>query len=57
MKSLAEKIMEIDPRIVIDDFAPVTGSIVIYDDSDGKGEYIKEWNSPYPQPIAQVGSS
>jgi|Laugresp1bdmlbsn_1035097.scaffolds.fasta_scaffold228501_1 hypothetical protein len=50
MKSLAEKIMSLDSRIVIDDFAPFTGSIAIYNDSNEKGEYVKEWNNLYPQP-------
>ena len=43
---LFEKIIAIYPTLTIDDFSPVNGTIVLQDDSDGKGAYIKEWNHP-----------
>lgn len=43
--NLYEKIKEIYPNLIDADFAPF-GAIVLQNDSDGKGDYIKEWNHP-----------
>ena len=32
------------------DFSPLLNIIVLQDDSDGKGPYIKQWNHPEPLP-------
>jgi len=42
--TLYEKIMSIYPELVISDFT--TGTILLQNDSDGKGDYIKSWNHP-----------
>lgn len=40
---LYEKIKQIYPELNADDFGP-EGTIALQNDSDGKGDYIKEWN-------------
>ena len=40
--SLYEKIIAIYPELVDYDFA--MGDITLQNDSDGRGDYIKEWN-------------
>ena len=48
---LYEKIIAIYPDLTIADFHPALGNIVLQNDSDGRGDYIKEWNHPtHPQP-------
>jgi len=44
--NLKEKIMIIYPELTEDNFAYPLGIIKIQNDSDGKGDYIKEWNHP-----------
>ena len=44
--TLYEKIKQLKPELTDADFAPTTGTIVLQNDSDGKGDYIKEWNHP-----------
>ena len=43
---LYEKIKTIYPSLTEDDFAPITGTIVLQNDSDGRGDYIAVWNHP-----------
>lgn len=43
--ALYDKILTVRPNLTSDDFAP-EGTIVLQNDSDGKGDYIKEWNHP-----------
>ena len=43
--TLYEKITTLYPDLTDADFAP-EGTIVLQNDSDGKGDYIKEWNHP-----------
>jgi len=43
---LYEKIKQLKPELTDADFAPTTGTIMLQNDSDGKGDYIKEWNHP-----------
>ena len=46
--TLYEKIMAIYPQLEQQDFITV---ILLQNDSDGKGDYIKEWNHPtLPKP-------
>ena len=48
--TLIEKIKTIYPEITNMDFSPA-GTICLQNDSDGKGDYIKEWNHPtLPKP-------
>tara|TARA_R110002126_G_scaffold288533_1_gene442347 strand:- start:799 stop:969 length:171 start_codon:yes stop_codon:yes gene_type:complete len=44
--TLYEKIITLYPVLTSLDFAPITGTILLQNDSDGKGDYIKEWNHP-----------
>jgi len=43
--TLYEKIKQLKPELTDTDFAP-EGTIVLQNDSNGKGDYIKEWNHP-----------
>ena len=42
---LYDKIKTIYPSLIDNDFLP-NGSILLQNDSDGKGDYIKVWNHP-----------
>jgi hypothetical protein len=44
--TLYEKIRQLKPELTDEDFYPDTGTIMLQNDSDGKGDYIKEWNHP-----------
>ena len=44
--TLYEKITTLYPELTDTDFAPDTGTIMLQNDSDGRGDYIKEWNHP-----------
>jgi len=44
--TLYEKIKTIYTDLTDNDFLPSTGTIKLQNDSDGKGDYIKEWNHP-----------
>lgn len=49
--SLYEKIIAIYPQLTNQDFNHYLGTITLQNDSDGKGDYIKEWNHPtLPKP-------
>ena len=41
-----EKIKKMYPSLNDNDFNIDTGTIKLQNDSDGKGDYIKEWNHP-----------
>jgi hypothetical protein len=41
-----EKLKSIYPSLTSADFDPVTGTIRLQNDSDGKGDYIKFWGHP-----------
>jgi len=43
--TLYEKLKQLKPELTDADFAP-EGTIVLQNDSDGKGDYIREWNHP-----------
>ena len=47
--SLSQKIKSIYPQLTSEDFYPITGTILLQDDSDGIGAYIAKWE--YSQPI------
>lgn len=44
--SLYEQIIELYPELTPADFFPGTGTIMLQNDSDGLGDYIKAWNHP-----------
>ncbi len=44
--TLYEKIKILYAELTNEDFAPTTGTIVLQNDSDGKGDYIKSWEHP-----------
>jgi len=43
--TLYEKITTLYPTLTDADFAP-EGTIMLQNDSDGRGDYIREWNHP-----------
>ena len=44
--TLYEKIITLYPVLTNADFAPPMGTIMLQNDSDGKGDYIAKWNHP-----------
>jgi hypothetical protein len=44
--TLPEKIKTIYPTLIDADFSPVSGTIRLQNDSDGKGDYIAKWEHP-----------
>jgi hypothetical protein len=45
--SLVNKIKKIYPSLTSEDFdVSAKGTILVQNDSDGKGDYIREWNHP-----------
>jgi hypothetical protein len=44
--TLYEKIKALYPELKASDFHLVGGTIKLFNDSDGTGDYIKEWNHP-----------
>ena len=44
--TLFEKIMALYPELNQTDFSPLTGTIHLQNDSDGKGDYIAKWEHP-----------
>jgi hypothetical protein len=47
--SLYEELKAALPELTNEDFNPITGSILLVDDSDGLGAYIEKWE--YSKPI------
>jgi hypothetical protein len=43
---LYQKIIALYPTLKEQDFNPSTGTIVLKNDSDGKGDYIAKWEHP-----------
>jgi hypothetical protein len=44
--TLYEKIISIYSELTIDDFNPISGTIALQNDSDGRGDYIAKWEHP-----------
>ena len=44
--TLYEKIIQIYPELTSDDFMPNNGTIMLQNDSDGRGDYIAKWEHP-----------
>lgn len=51
--TLYEKILWIYPQLTVEDFMTPLGSIVLQNDSDGKGDYIAKWNNVLPCPTEE----
>ena len=43
---LYNQIKTIYPQLTETDFLPFTGTILLQNDSDGKGDYIAKWEHP-----------
>ena len=59
MMSLCELIKAYYSELTDDDFFPGKGVIRLQNDSDGRGDYIAEWNhptlpEPTPEQLAEV---
>lgn len=48
--SLFEEITAAYPELTDNDFNPVSGSIMLRNDSDGEGDYIAKWEFSKPIP-------
>jgi hypothetical protein len=55
--TLYEKIVALHPSLTSDDFLGREATILLQNDSDGKGDYIAKWDHPtLPRPTeAQLG--
>jgi hypothetical protein len=42
---LYEKLIKLYPELTVEDFSPA-GTILLQNDSDGKGDYIAKWEHP-----------
>ena len=52
MMTLPEKILALYPELTIEDL--IDGYIRLQNDSDGRGDYIAEWNHPtLPRPTEE----
>ena len=52
--TLTEKIKSIYPELTNEDFSFVNGTILLQNDSDGKGDYIAKWEHQIlPKPTAE----
>lgn len=52
--TIYEKIMQLYPALTQNDFAPRDGTIMLQNDSDGRGDYIAFWGHPeYPEPTQE----
>ena len=54
MMSLYDKLIALYPSLTASDFAPLTGTIRLRNDSDGRGDYIEAWDHPtLPRPTVE----
>lgn len=44
--SLYDKLIQLYPTLTLGDFNPFSGTIMLQNDSDGRGDYILKWNHP-----------
>ena len=44
--NLYQKIIALYPSLTDADFDPIRGTILLQNDSDGKGDYIAKWEHP-----------
>jgi hypothetical protein len=57
--TLSQKIQDLYPALGPSDFIGPTATIFLQNDSDGRGDYIREWNhptlpKPTPEQLAEV---
>ena len=51
---IIEKLKQIYPSLTDADFDPLKGTIILQNDSDGKGDYIAKWDHPtLPRPTEE----
>lgn len=43
---LYDKIKQLYPELTDADFSPMLGTILLQNDSDGRGDYIAKWEHP-----------
>lgn len=49
--TLGEKILALYPELKYEDFVPGIGTILLQNNSDGKGDFIAKWEHPtFPHP-------
>jgi hypothetical protein len=49
--SLYKKLLQLYPELTEKDFSPFSGTIMLQNDSDGRGDYIVKWEHPtIPRP-------
>ncbi len=48
-----EKLLKLYPELKIEDFLPLTGTILLQNDSDGRGDYIAKWEHSLPRPTQE----
>jgi len=54
MMTLYDKIIALYPTLTPADFIPFGGTIMLQNDSDGRGDYIKEWtHATLPKPTPE----
>ena len=54
---LYDKLIKLYPELTDADFMPTTGTILLQNDSDGKGDYIAKWEHTLPKPTdEQLGA-
>jgi hypothetical protein len=54
MMTLYEKILVLYPELTVADFLPGSGTIILQNDSDGRGDYIAKWEHPtLPRPTEE----
>ena len=52
--TLTEKVLKLYPDLTDTDFVGSKATIVLQNDSDGRGDYIAKWEHPeYPQPTQE----
>jgi hypothetical protein len=51
--TLYEKIIKLYPELTDTDFNPITGTVTLQNDSDGKGDYIAKWEHTLPRPTEE----
>lgn len=44
--TLYEKVMKLYPELTENDFGFLGGTIILQNDSDGRGDYIAKWEHP-----------
>jgi len=52
--ALYDQIIKVYPQLTEADFLPITGTVELRNDSNGKGDYIAKWQHPtLPEPTAE----